>query len=107
MNIAIVDDDLSDSMRLRSFIRTWFGAEESLDVVPNITSYQSGEEMLIIFLTTSKEYAFDTFLLHPFDYIIKPCTKKNVSKVLAEAVRFLDAQDPKIRLRVPHSDYAV
>ena len=64
-------------------------------------------ELLIIFLTTSKEYAFEAFPLHPFDYIIKPCTKKNVSKVLAEAMRLLDANDPKITLRVPYADYTL
>ena len=27
---------------------------------------------LIVFLTSSKEYAFDAFPVHPFDYLVKP-----------------------------------
>ena len=27
---------------------------------------------LIVFLTSSKEYAFDAFPIHPFDYLVKP-----------------------------------
>ena len=30
------------------------------------------DRLLIIFLSTSSEYAFDAFPIHPFDYLIKP-----------------------------------
>ena len=30
------------------------------------------EKVLIVFLTTSSEYAFDAFPIHPFDYLMKP-----------------------------------
>ena len=33
---------------------------------------QADSSVMIIFLTTSREYAFDAFPLHSFDYIIKP-----------------------------------
>ncbi len=62
---------------------------------------------LIVFQTTSREYAFDAFPVHPFDYLIKPCRQEEVDNVLAEAERALSAGDPEItvmarsELRVP------
>ncbi|MBR0167875.1 MAG: hypothetical protein IJQ08_04335, partial [Synergistaceae bacterium] len=44
LNIAVVDDTLSDVLRLKSFIRNWaYGSVHELSV---IQSYTSGEEML-------------------------------------------------------------
>ena len=51
---------------------------------------------LIVFQTTSREYAFDAFPVHPFDYLIKPCSQDEVDIVLTEAGRVLSAGDPEI-----------
>jgi len=51
---------------------------------------------LIVFQTTSREYAFDAFPVHPFDYLIKPCRQDEVDTVMAEAERVLRAGDPEI-----------
>ena len=51
---------------------------------------------LIVFQTTSREYAFDAFPVHPFDYLIKPCGQDEVGHVLGEAERVLKAGDPEI-----------
>lgn len=46
-------------------------------------------ECLLVFLTTSREHTWDSFPLHPFDYILKPCTYEQISRVLSEAGRVL------------------
>lgn len=46
-------------------------------------------ECLLVFLTTSREHTWDSFPLHPFDYILKPCTYEQISRVLSEARRVL------------------
>lgn len=67
----------------------------------------SDPHTLIVFQTTSREYAFDAFPVHPFDYLIKPCRQDEVDNVLTEARRVLSAGDPEItvtarrELRVP------
>lgn len=64
-------------------------------------------ELLIVFMTTSKEYMFKTFPIHPFDYVLKPYHQKEVEKVLNEAVRVLTADDPAVTIKVPHSEYTI
>ena len=142
LNIAIVDDTLSDVLRLQNFIHDWsYGSVHELGM---IRSYASGEEILkdfspklfhivfmdiimgdmngvetarqlrledteilIVFMTTSSEYAFRAFPVHPFDYVLKPYHKKEVEKVLDEAARVLTATDPTVTIRVPHSEYEI
>lgn len=52
--------------------------------------------LLICFLTTSREYAFDAFPIHPFDYLIKPYKEEQLNHVLAEAQRVLSGSEPEI-----------
>lgn len=64
-------------------------------------------ELLIVFVTTSREYAFEAFHVHPFDYVLKPYSKKEVDKILDEAVRVLTADDPTVTIKVSHSEYTI
>lgn len=131
INIAVVDDNLADSARLCSFIRSWFAL--TMREPGRISCYQCGTDMLrafvsgylhiifmdiimndingietahkiraldpnvlIVFLTTSKEFVFEAFPVHAFDYIIKPCTQKKVNETLSEAYRILEADGPEV-----------
>ena len=64
-------------------------------------------KIMLIFMTSSKEYAFEAFPLHPFDYIIKPYKVETLNKLLKEAVKFLDTPDPIMTIRVSRSIYEV
>lgn len=58
--------------------------------------------LLIVFQTTSREYAFDAFPIHPFDYIIKPYGDEDIKRVLSEAKRVLGRVSPEITVRIAH-----
>ena len=62
---------------------------------------------LLIFTTTSQDFAFEAFPLHPFDYIIKPCTQERISGVLKEAVRFFETPEPVIDVQVSRTTYTL
>ncbi|MBQ9419664.1 MAG: response regulator transcription factor [Synergistaceae bacterium] len=142
LDIAIVDDAVPDSVRLKNFIQNYFCEREH--VLNKIISFASGEdilkifepkmfqivfmdiimdslngietarhlraedaELLIVFMTTSREYAFEAFHVHPFDYIVKPYTQKEIDKVLDEALRVLTAHDPIIAIMSARSEYKI
>lgn len=44
---------------------------------------------MIVFLTSSKEHAWEAFPLHPFDYILKPYKENNIFTILKEASSLL------------------
>ena len=142
LNIGIVDDSLSDSLRLKSFVRSWvFGnghqqgrtalyssGEDILRsfspgifhvvfmdiIMDSINGVQAARllrdrdtDVLIVFTTTSKEYAFEAFPVHPFDYVVKPYGQKEVSKVLNEAVRVLSAHEQAVTIRSGRAEYTI
>ncbi len=65
------------------------------------------ERLLIIFLSTSSEFAFDAFPIHPFDYLIKPYPYARLEHVVKEAVRVLNLGDRKIPIRVARSVFNI
>lgn len=142
LNIAIVDDELSDIARLKNFIQNWSVVSEH--TLNAIRTYTSGEEILrdylpgmfdiifmdiimkeingvetarklrehdtgliIVFMTTSREYAFDAFPVHPFDYVLKPYGQKDVKRVLDDAMRAVSAEEPGVTFRSAHSEYTI
>ena len=64
-------------------------------------------QVLLIFTTTSSEYAFDAFPLHAFDYVLKPYEPERLNCVLSEAIRTLERPDPIAELRVARNTYTI
>ncbi|MCR4591279.1 MAG: LytTR family DNA-binding domain-containing protein [Lachnospiraceae bacterium] len=64
-------------------------------------------DILVVFLTSSEEYAFDAFPLHCFDYILKPYSVERLFQVLKEFIRKISSKDPEICVRVPRAVHSV
>ncbi len=60
-------------------------------------------KLLVIFYTTSREYVFDAFSIHPFDYLVKPYDPMALSRVLTDALSSLDESEAAISVRVDRS----
>ena len=56
---------------------------------------------LIVFLTSSKEYAFDAFPIHPFDYLVKPYSLTQLDHVLSGAIRLMEENEQQVEIRLP------
>ena len=67
----------------------------------------SDARLLIVFQTTSREYAFDAFPIHPFDYLIKPYGENALDRVLVEALRIIHAEEPEIQVSSARETYSV
>ncbi len=61
---------------------------------------QADARCLIVFLTTSQDFAWQSFPVHPFDYLLKPYTPSRLEGVLKDALRALDTPEPEIEVRV-------
>ena len=144
LNIAIVDDNLADRMRLESFIRFWFSEGDGEITLNRVKCYASGEEilndfeadsfhivfmdiimgslngietaralrnsdtrLLIVFITTSSEYALEAFPVHAFDYILKPYKKSDVNRVMNEAVSLLTQKEAVVTVKVGRNEYKI
>ena len=65
------------------------------------------DRLLIVFLSTSSEYAFDAFPIHPFDYLIKPYPFERLEHVVQEAIRILNLGDRKVSIRVARAVHQI
>ena len=68
---------------------------------------EADTKLLIVFLTSSREYAFDAFPVHPFDYLVKPYDQSALNALLTEALRVLSLSDPEVTVRVSRAAYQV
>ena len=65
------------------------------------------EKILLVFLSTSRDFAFEAFPVHPFDYLLKPCDPAALDRVLSEALRVLATPDPSVLIRIPRGERSV
>lgn len=65
------------------------------------------EKILLVFQSSSRDYAFDAFPLHPFDYLGKPCRQEDVARVLNDALRVFTSAEATVVIRVPRAEREV
>ncbi len=54
----------------------------------------------IIFVTSSDEYVWHSFEIHPFDYLLKPFEHSRVEKLLNDLLLVTKQEEPELELRV-------
>lgn len=131
LQIAIVEDLQPDAQRLQALVRQELGAAECgifpsgdaylqqmparkddlvfLDICMEGTSgietaqqlRRADPEVLIVFVTSSPEYVWDAFPVHPFDYLLKPYEEEKFRKLAAELRRVLCRTEPELEVRMP------
>lgn len=57
-------------------------------------------DLLIVFVTSSPEYVWDAFPVHPFDYLLKPYKEEKVEQLAGELRRVLCRQQPELEVRI-------
>ena len=65
-----------------------------IDIVRKIRQMDS--KVMIVFLTTSKEYIFEAAPFHFFDYILKPFESTQIFHVLDDALALLPEQEAEL-----------
>ena len=59
---------------------------------------QADPEVLIVFVTSSPEYVWDAFPVHPFDYLLKPYQEEKFEHLAAELRRALRCKEPELEI---------
>ena len=64
-------------------------------------------DLLIVFLTSSPEFAFDAFPVHPFDYLLKPYDLNSLRRVISEAIRTMLREETSFPIRAAYATYQI
>lgn len=122
--LAIIDDDINDLNKLKQFIPTddffidcfqdctAIDLDEEFDVLfvdidmPDINGVdfsnrykEKHQHVLIIFVTNHSELVFDTFKVHPFDFIRKEYLNIEISRVIEEILIYLKKENKTITIK--------
>ena len=87
------------------FFDIQMGALSGIDLANRIRDID--KDILIVFTTTSREFAFDAFPIHPFDYLVKPYTQERLNSVLSEMIRKVSEEETSITIKVPRDSFDV
>lgn len=82
-----------------AFLDVCMGNMNGIELAQNLRN--ADPDLLIVFVTTSKEFALEAYPTHPFDYLIKPYEKPQLSRLLLDALRVLRTEEVAIDIRVP------
>ena len=64
-------------------------------------------QLLIVFVTSSPEYVWDAFPVHPFDYLLKPYQEEKIERLALELRRVLCKQEPELEVRIARQNVQV
>lgn len=57
-------------------------------------------DLLLVFVTSSPEYVWDAFPVHPFDYLLKPYREEKLFQLADELRRVLFQAEPELEVRI-------
>ena len=130
LRIAIVEDQQPDAARLEKLLDrelgpincAWFASGDAFLAADAAESYeivfldicmtgtngietarqlrQADPNLLIVFVTSSPEYVWDAFPVHPFDYLLKPYKEEKVQQLAAELRRVLAQPEKELEVRI-------
>ena len=61
-------------------------------------------DLLLVFVTSSPEYVWDAFPVHPFDYLLKPYREEKLFQLADELRRVLFRAEPELEVRIVSDD---
>lgn len=57
-------------------------------------------DLLLVFVTSSPEYVWDAFPVHPFDYLLKPYREEKLFQLADDLRRVLFRAEPELEVRI-------
>ena len=87
------------------FLDIQMGGLSGIDLAARLRAMD--RDLLIVFTTTSREFAFDAFPIHPFDYLVKPLAQERLNTVLSEAIRAVTKEEATISVKVARNSYNI
>ncbi len=104
------EEFLSDASRGKvdiAFLDVRMGGMDGIELATRLRDADTS--LVIVFVTSSREYALDAFPTHPFDYLVKPYTRERLSTVLDDILAALRMREgsKSIQVDVPYGSVAI
>ena len=87
------------------FLDIFMKFTNGINVAKEIRNYD--KECKIIFITSSKEYAIESYEVNAFNYILKPITDEIIRDVLMKAIKDSEVENRKIVVKNKNGNYKI
>lgn len=90
-----------------AFLDVRMGGMDGIELATSLRD--ANTSLVIVFVTSSREYALDAFPTHPFDYLVKPYTQERLATVLKDILASLRMRRKRktIQVDVPYGNMNV
>ena len=61
----------------------------------------------IIFVTSSDEYVWNSFSVHPFDYLLKSYDSGRIHKLFSDLIKIVGRKEPELDIKVARQDFSI
>lgn len=61
----------------------------------------------IVFVTSSQEYVWDSFAVHPFDYLLKSYDGERIRRLFSDLVKKAGRREPELKIMVARQEFRV
>lgn len=83
------------------FLDIYMGNEKGMDMVQKLHHFDA--DYLLVFTTSSTDYALDGFRVQTFHYLVKPCTEADLTALFDEIIKRLPTDDRYIEVNIAGS----
>lgn len=88
-----------------AFLDIFMGSDNGIETARQLRKFDM--DCLLVFSTTSTDYALEGFRVRAIQYLVKPYTQKDIDALMEEILSRLPKPDGFLRLRVNGSDVQV
>lgn len=67
----------------------------------------SNSNIPIVFVTSSEEYVWDSFAVHPFDYLLKSYDGERIRRLFSDLVKKAGGREPELKIMVSRQGFSV
>ncbi len=61
----------------------------------------------IVFVTSSDEYVWNSFSVHPFDYLLKPFSEERIRKLFADLLKIINKTEPELTIKTARRELSI
>lgn len=61
----------------------------------------------IVFVSSSDEYVWNSFSVHPFDYLLKSYDSERVNKLFSDLMKIIGRKEPELKIMVARQEFSV
>ncbi len=97
----LCDDGKYDAV----FLDICMGSSNGIETAEKLRAERS--DVPIVFVTSSDEYVWNSFSVHPFDYLLKPFGSDRIHRLFADLLKIINKNEPELTIKAARREFSI